>query len=48
MPDNTLFTCYYSLQKSERQANLMVNNQTVTQEPLLKEISDKGDMKSLS
>ena len=47
MPDNTLFSCYYSLQKSELQSNMILDNQTVTQEALLKEMSDGGDMKSL-
>lgn len=44
MPD-ILFTCYYSLQKSE--ANMKLNTQTVTQESLFSELSDEGNMESL-
>ena len=47
MPDNTLFTWSYSLQKSEWEANMILNTQTVTQEPLFSELSDWSDMKSL-
>ena len=47
MPDNILFTWSYSLQKSEREANMILNTQTVTQESLFSELSDGGNMKSL-
>ena len=47
MPDNILFTWSYSLQKSEREANMILNTQTVAQEPLFNELSDGGDMKNL-
>ena len=40
MPNNILLTCYYSLRKSEREANLILNTQTVTQEPLFSELSN--------
>ena len=47
MPDNNiLFTYNYSLQKSEPEANVKINTQTVTQEPLFSGLSDGGDMKS--
>ena len=44
MSDNVQFTYYYSLQKSELEANMKVNTQGVTQEPLL---SDGGDIENL-
>ena len=48
MPDNNiLFTYNYSLQKSEPEANVKINTQTVTQEPFFSGLSDGGDMKSL-
>ena len=47
MPDNILFTWSYSLQKLEWEANMILNTQTVTQEPLFSELSDWSDMKSL-
>ena len=47
MPNNILFTCCYSLQLSELEANMILNTQTVTQEPLFNELSDRGDTKSL-
>ena len=47
MPDNILFTWSYSLQKSEREANMILNTQTVAQEPLFSELSNRDDMKSL-
>ena len=47
MPENILLTWSYSLQKSEREANMILNTQTVTQESLFSELSDGGDMKSL-
>ena len=47
MPDNTLFTWSYSLRKSKREANMILNTQTVAQESLFSELSDGGDMKSL-
>ena len=37
----------YSLQKSEWEANMILNTQTVTQESLFSELSDGGDIKSL-
>ena len=46
MPD-VLLTCYYSLQKSEREGNMKLNTQTVTQESLFSELSDEGNMESL-
>ena len=46
MPD-ILFTCYYSLQKSEREANMKLNTQTVTQESLFSELRDEGNIESL-
>ena len=46
MPD-ILFTCYYSLQKSEWEANMKLNTQTVTQESLFSELSDEGNIESL-
>ena len=47
MPDNILFTWSYSLQKSEREANMILNTQTVAQEPLFSELNDGSNMKSL-
>ena len=47
MPDNILFTWFYSLQKLEWEVNMILNTQTVTQDPLFNELSDRGDMKSL-
>ena len=47
MPDNIFFTWSYSLQKSEREANMILNTQTVTQESFFSELSDVDDMKSL-
>ena len=34
-------------EKSELEANMMLNTQKVTQEPLFSELSDRGDMKTL-
>ena len=47
MLDNVLFTWSCSLQKSEREANMILNTQTVTPESLFIELSDGGDTKSL-
>ena len=47
MPDNILFTWSYFLQKSEREANMILDTQTVTQESLFSELSDGDDLKSL-
>ena len=47
MSDNILFTWSFSLQKSEREANMILNTQTVAQEPLLSELNDGSNMKSL-
>ena len=47
MPDDILFTSSYSLQKSEWEANMILNTQTITQEPLFSELNDGGDMESL-
>ena len=45
MSDNILLTCYYSLQKSELEANTKLNTLTVTQKTLFSELSDGGNMK---
>ena len=47
MFDNILFTWSFSLQKSEREANMILNTQTVAQEPLFSELNDGSNMKSL-
>ena len=47
MSDNILFTWSFSLQKSEREANMILNTQTVAQEPLFSELNDGSNMKSL-
>ena len=47
MSDNILFTWSFSLQKSEREANMILNTQTVAQELLFSELNDGSNMKSL-
>ena len=44
MIDNIFFTCYYSLQKSEREADMILNTQTVIQGPMFNELSDGCDI----
>ena len=45
MSDNILLTCYYSLQKSELEANIKLNTLTVPQKTLFSELSDGCNMK---
>ena len=47
MPDNVFLNCYYSIHKSELEADMKVTTQIVTQEPFFSELSEGGDIKNL-